>query len=53
MIDTNQGDFPHNFLLTAFANNSSGNIKLSKTQLSKIIKSAGLLGNILGTFLVH
>ena len=31
-----------------FANNSSPNIKLSKTQLSKIVQSVGFLGRILG-----
>ena len=52
--DTN---FPHELLLTnrqvanirkAFANHSSIDIKLSKTQLSKIIQSGGVLGNLLG-----
>ena len=50
-------NFPHELLLTnrqvsnirkTFANHSSINIKLSKTQLSKMIKSGGLLGNLLG-----
>ena len=49
--------FPHELLLTdrqvssirkAFANNSSINIKFSKTQLSKMILSGGFLGKILG-----
>ena len=44
--------FPHKFLLTntqlsrlrnVFVNNSSGNIKLSKTQLSRLIQSGGCL----------
>ena len=48
---------PHELLLTnrqvanirkAFANHSSINIKLSKTQLSKIIQAGGFLGNLLG-----
>ena len=48
---------PHELLLTnrqvanirkAFANHSSIDIKLSKTQLSKMIQSGGLLGNLLG-----
>ena len=52
MIGYNEADFPHQFLLTntqvsnlrkAFASNSSANIKLSKTQLSKMIQSGGLL----------
>ena len=50
-------NFPHEFLLTdrqvanirkAFANHSSIDIKLSKTQLSKMIQSGGFLGNLLG-----
>ena len=32
----------------AFANHSSIDIKLSKTQLSKMIQSGGFLGNLLG-----
>ena len=32
----------------AFANNSSANIKLSKTQQSKVIQSEGFLGGLLG-----
>ena len=57
---TNSNDntnFPHELLLTnrqvanirkAFAKNASIDIKLSKTQLSKMIQSAGFLGNLLG-----
>ena len=50
-------NFPHELLITnrqvanirkAFANHSSINIKLSKTQLSKMIQSGGFLGNLLG-----
>ena len=50
-------NFPHELLLTnrqvanirkAFANHSSIDIKLSKTQLSKTIQSGGFLGNLLG-----
>ena len=50
-------NFPHEFLLTnrqvenirkAFAKNASTDIKLSKTQLSKMIQSGGFLGNLLG-----
>ena len=50
-------NFPHELLLTniqvpnirkAFANRSSIDIKLSKTQLSKMIQSGGILGNLLG-----
>ena len=52
--DTN---FPHELLLTnrqvanirkAFAKNTSIDIKLSKTELSKMIQSGGFLGNLLG-----
>ena len=57
---TNSNDntnFPHELLLTnrqvanirkAFAKNTSIDIKLSKTQLSKMIQSGGFLGNLLG-----
>ena len=50
-------NFPHELLLTnrqvanirkAFANHSSIDIKLSKTQLSKMIQSGGFLENLLG-----
>ena len=50
-------NFPHELLLTnrqvanirkAFANHSSTDIKLSKTQLSKMIQSGGFLGKLLG-----
>ena len=50
-------NFPDQLLLTnrqvanickAFANHSSIDIKLSKTQLSKMIQSGGFLGNLLG-----
>ena len=50
-------NFLHELLLTnrqvanirkAFANHSSINIKLSKTQLSKMIQSGGFLGKLLG-----
>ena len=34
-----------------FANNSSANTKLSKTQLHKIVQLGGFLGRIFGTFL--
>ena len=49
-------NFPHKLLLTdrqvaklrkTFANNASTNIKLSKTQLSKIVELGGFLGRIL------
>ena len=53
-------NFPHELLLTnrqvvkirkAFAKNSSTDIKLSKTQLSKMIQSGGFLGCFLGPLL--
>ena len=53
-------NFPHKLLLTnrqvanirkAFAKNISTDIKLSKTQLSKIIQSGGFLGRLLGPLL--
>ena len=52
MIVDNKTNFPHMFLLTnrqvsnlrkAFANDSSADIKLSKTQLPKMIQSGGYL----------
>ena len=55
-----QTNFPHELLLTdrqvssirkAFANNSSVDIKFSKTQLSKMIQSGGFLGRLLGPLL--
>ena len=51
-----ENNFPHKLFLTntqvsklrkASANNSSANIKLSKTQLHKIQQSGGLLGRLL------
>ena len=53
-------NFPHKFLLTsrqvtnlheAFANHTSTDIELSKTQLSKIMQSGGFLGRLLGPLL--
>ena len=53
-------NFPNELLLTnrpvanlrkAFANNSSTDIKLSKTQLSKMIESGRFLGRLLGPLL--
>ena len=38
-------------LRKAFANHSSADIKLSKTQLSKMIQSGGFLGWLLGPLL--
>ena len=60
MIGDNEANFPHQLLLTnrqvanickAFASNSSIDIKLSKTQLLKIIQSGGFLGKLLGPLL--
>ena len=60
MIADNETNFPRQLLLTnrkvanirkAFANNSSMDIKLSKTQLSKMIQSRGFLGRLLGPLL--
>ena len=57
MIGNNETNFPHELLLTdrqvsnirkSFANNSSIYIKLSKTQLSKIIQLGGFLSRLLG-----
>ena len=38
-------------LRKAFSNSSSTDIKLSKTQLSKMIQSGGFLGRLLGPLL--
>ena len=55
-----ENNFPHKLLLNntqvsrlhkAFANSSSANIKLSKTQLHKIGQSGGFLGRLLGPLL--
>ena len=60
MIDNNETTFHHELLLTdrqvlnlrkSFANNSSADIKLSKTQLSKMIQSGGFLSRLLGALL--
>ena len=60
MIDDNERNFPHKLLLTnrqvsnlrkAFTNNSPTDIKLSKTQFSKMIQSGGFLGRLLGPLL--
>ena len=53
-------NFPHKLLLTnrqilnfpkAFSGHTSADLKLSKTQLSKMILSAGFLGRLLGPLL--
>ena len=55
-----ENNFPHKLLLTntqvsklrkAFVNDSSANIKLSKTQLHKTEQSGGYLGRLLGPLL--
>ena len=60
MIGDNENNFTHKLLLTnrqvsnlrnAFANHSSTDIKLSKTQLYKMIQSGGFLGRLLGPLL--
>ena len=60
MIGNNETNFPHNLLLTdkhvvilrkSFASHSSADIKLSKTQLSKMIQSGGFLSRLLGPLL--
>ena len=59
MIGNSNGEtnFPHELLLTnrqvanlcqAFKNNSSPDVKLSKTQLSKVIQLGWFLGRLLG-----
>ena len=60
MFGDNETYFPHMFLSTnrqvshlrkAFANHLSADIKLSKTQLSKMIQSGGFLGKLFGPLL--
>ena len=60
MIGDNETNFPHKLLLSnrhlanlpkAFANYLSTDIKLSKTQLSKMIQSGVFLGRLLGPLL--
>ena len=60
MIGDNETNFPHKLLLTnrqvanlrkAFPNYLSTDIKLSKTQLSKMIQSGEFLGTLLGPLL--
>ena len=60
MIGDNEINFPHKLLLTnrqvsnlrqAFANYLSTDIKLSKTQLSKMIDKGGFLGRLFGPLL--
>ena len=60
MIGDNEINFSHKLLLTngqvsnlhkAFSNHLSADIKLSKTQLSKMIQSGGFLDRLLGLLL--
>ena len=60
MIGNNKNNFPHKSLLTnrqvlnlrkSFANNSSVDIKLSKTQLSKMMQLGGFLSRLLAPLL--
>ena len=60
MIADNETNFAHKLFLTnrqaaslrkAFADKSSTDIKLSKTQISKMIQSGGFLGRLLGPLL--
>ena len=60
MIGGNETNFPHKLLLTnrevsnlhkAFANHLSADIKLTKTQLSKMKQSGGFLGKLHGLLL--
>ena len=60
LISDNETNFPHKWFLTnrqvtnlrkALANHQSRDIKLSKTQLSKMIQSGGFLGRLLDPLL--
>ena len=60
MTGDDETNLPHELLLTnkqvanlfiAFDNRSSTGIKLSKTQISKMIQSGGFLGRFLGSLL--
>ena len=60
MIGDDESNFLRKLLLTnrqvtnlrkAFADKSSNDIKLSKTQISKMIQSGGFLGRLLGPLL--
>ena len=60
MVVDNESNFSHKLLLSnsqvtnirkAFANNSAANIRLSKNQLSKMIKSGGFICSLLGPLL--
>ena len=60
MVGDDETNFPHKLLLfnrqvsnlrIVFANKSSTNIKLSKTQISSMMQSGGFLGRLLGPLL--
>ena len=60
MIGDDETNFSHKLLLTnrraanlrkGFAGKSSNDIKLSKTRISKVMKSGGFLGRLLGPLL--
>ena len=60
MVGDDETNFPHKLLLTnrkvsnlrkTFANHSSTDIRLPKTQLSKMIQSGGFLGRLLAPLL--
>ena len=60
MIGADETNFPHKLSLTnsqvsnlckAFADKSSTDIKLSKTQIFKMMQSGGFLGRLLGPLL--
>ena len=60
MVGDDETNFPYKLLLTnsqvknllkAFANKSSTDIKLWKTQLFKMVQSGGFLGRLLGPLL--
>ena len=60
MVGDEETNFPHKLLLTnrqlanlhkSFASYLSANIKLSKSQILKMIQTAGFLGRLLGSLL--
>ena len=60
IVADDETNFPHKLLLTnrqveslrkAFANKSATDIKLSKTQLAKMVQSGGFFGRLLGPLL--
>ena len=60
MIGDDESNFPHKLILTnrqvanlrkAFADKSSNDIKLSKSQITKMMQSGGFIGRLLGPLL--